>query len=182
MSNLENSEETVEALPLPAPNAPEPLSMGAVLRITTMRRLWYAQIVSVFGDFLALFAGITVMTFKLHATAQQVTGIQIAYLLPIALLGIVSGVFVDRWPVKITLVSSDFIRAALCLGLLAVHSVWGFYLVLAAISVVSSFFGPAQGVAVRSAVPLHGQASSQALMQQVMMGLRIVGPAIASFM
>ena len=50
---------TVEAIPVPAPNAPEPLSMGAVLRVVTMRRLWYAQIVSTFGDFLALFAVIT---------------------------------------------------------------------------------------------------------------------------
>ena len=61
-----------------------------------MRRLWYAQIVSVFGDFLALFAVISVLTFKLHATAQQVTGVQIAYMLPIAVLGILAGVFVDR--------------------------------------------------------------------------------------
>src|SRR3978361_526311 len=135
-----------EALPLPAPNAPEPMSMGAVLRLTTMRRLWYAQIVSACGAFLALFAVITVMTFKLHATAQQVTGIQIAYLLPIALLGIVSGVFVDRWPVKPTLVASDYIRAALCLLLITVHNVYGFYVVLAGISIFSSFFSPAQGI------------------------------------
>jgi DHA3 family macrolide efflux protein-like MFS transporter len=168
------------AIPAPPPSAPEPMSMGAVLKIPTMRRLWYAQIVSVFGDFLALFAVIIVMTFNLHATAQQVTGVQIAYMGPIALLGILSGVFVDRWPVKVTLVSSDFIRAALCFGLIAVHSVWGFYVVLAAISVVSSFFGPAQGVAVRSAVPLHGQGASQALMQQVMMGMRIVGGPLAA--
>src|ERR1700728_4184685 len=118
MSNSENSDEAVEALPLPAPNAPEPMSMGAVLRVVTLRRLWYAQIVSVFGDFLALYAVITVMTYTLRANAQQVTGIQIAYLLPIALLGIISGVFVDRWPVKITLVSSDYIRGALCLLLI----------------------------------------------------------------
>lgn len=159
---------------------PRQLTMGEVLRIPVMRRLWYAQIVSVFGDFLALFAVIIVMTFNLHATAQQITGVQIAYMAPIALLGILSGVFVDRWPVKITLVSSDFIRAALCLGLIAVHNVWGFYIVLAAISVVSSFFSPAQGVALRSAVPLHGQGASQALMQQVMMGMRIVGGPLAA--
>ena len=34
--------------------APTPLSMREVLRITTMRRLWYAQIVSNFGDFLEI--------------------------------------------------------------------------------------------------------------------------------
>ena len=170
---------TVEAIPVPAPNAPEPLSMGAVLRIVTMRRLWFAQIVSTFGDFLALFAVITYMTFRLHATPQQVTGIQIAYLLPIALISVISGVFVDRWPVKTTLVTSDFIRAGLCLFLLLVHTVYGFYAALAAISVVSSFFGPAQGVAIRSAVPLHGLRSANALMQQVMFILRIIGPSIA---
>ena len=172
---------TTEAVPVPAPTAPaEPLSMAAVLRVVTMRRLWYAQIVSVFGDFLALFAIITIMTFRLHATPQQVTGLNIAYLLPIALLGIVSGVFVDRWPVKITLVSSDFLRAALCLLLFFVHNIYGFYVVMALISVVSSFFGPAQGVAIRSAVPMHGLRSANALMQQVMFIMRIIGGPIAT--
>src|SRR5207253_2530673 len=48
--------------------------------------------------------------------------------------------------------------------------------------IVSSFFGPAQGVAIRSAVPLHGLRSANALMQQVMFGMRIIGPAVAAFM
>jgi hypothetical protein len=60
-----------------------------------------------------------------------------------------------------------------------VHSIAGFYLVLAAISVVSSFFSPAQGIALRSAVPFHGLRSANALMQQVMFIMRIVGGPIA---
>jgi len=171
--------ETPEGLPLPAPNAAEPLSMGAVLRIVPLRRLWYAQVVSVFGDFLALYAVMTIVTYKLHATPQQVTGIQIAYLAPIAILGTISGVFADRWPVKATLVSSDLTRSALCLLLLLVHSIAGFYIVLASISVVSSFFSPAQGIAIRSAVPFHGLRSANALMQQVMFIMRIIGGPIA---
>lgn len=158
------------------------MSMGAVLRIPTMRRLWYAALVSSFGDFLALFAVIGVLTFELHATAQQVTGVQISYMLPIAILSVLAGVFVDRWPLKLTLVVSDFTRAVLCLLLLLAHRTIGFYLVLAAISVVSSFFGPAQGVTLRSVVPMHGLRSANALMQQVMFGMRIIGPAIAAFM
>jgi DHA3 family macrolide efflux protein-like MFS transporter len=156
--------------------------MGDVLRISMMRRLWYAQVISVFGDFLALFAVINVLTFRLHATAQQVTGVQIAYMLPIAVLGILAGVFVDRWPLKPTMISSDAIRAALCLLLIFATQIWHYYAILAAISVISSFFGPAQGVAIRSAVPLHGLRSANALMQQVMFGMRIVGPAIAGLM
>ncbi len=162
--------------------APDPLSMGAVLRIPVMRRLWYAQIVSVFGDFLALFAVISVLTFKLAATPQQVTGIQIAYLLPIAILGILAGVFVDRWPTKPTMVASDSLRAGLVLLLLVSTRVWQFYAVLAAISVISSFFAPAQGVAVRSAVPMHGLRSANALMQQAMFGSRIIGPTLAALL
>jgi len=161
---------------------PEPMSMGEVLRIPTMRRLWYAALVSTFGDFLALFAVIGVLTFQLHATPQQVTGVQISYMLPIAVLGVLAGVFVDRWPLKLTLVSSDLLRAGLCLLLLLAHDTMSFYLVLAAISVVSSFFGPAQGVTLRTAVPLHGLRSANALMQQVMFGMRIVGPAIAALL
>ena len=168
--------------PVIDPELPQPMSMGAVLRISMMRRLWYAQIISVFGDFLALFAVIGVLTFKLHATPQQVTGVSIAYMLPIAVLGVIAGVFVDRWPLKPTMVSSDSLRAALVLLLLFAHQTWHFYAILAAISVVSSFFGPAQGVAIRSAVPLHGLRSANALMQQVMFGMRIIGPAIAAWL
>jgi MFS family permease len=184
MSTASSNPAPAESIPKPPidPEMPAPLSMGDVMRIPMMRRLWYAQTISVFGDFLALFAVISILTFKLHATAQQVTGVQIAYMLPIAILGILAGVFVDRWPLKPTMVSSDSIRAALCLLLLAATQIWHFYAILAAISVVSSFFGPAQGIAVRSAVPLHGLRSANALLQQVMFGMRIIGPAIAAFM
>jgi MFS transporter, DHA3 family, macrolide efflux protein len=184
MSTTSSNPAPAESIPKPSidPEMPAPLSMGEVMRIPMMRRLWYAQTISVFGDFLALFAVISILTFKLHATAQQVTGVQIAYMLPIAVLGILAGVFVDRWPLKPTMVASDSIRAALCLLLLLATQVWHYYAILAAISVVSSFFGPAQGIAVRSAVPLHGLRSANALLQQVMFGMRIIGPAIAAFM
>src|SRR3977135_1963990 len=114
-SAAQTSEENPQLLDAAAatPAPPEPRSMSAVLKISMLRRLWYAQIISVFGDFLALFAVIGVLTFKLHANAQQIPGIQIAYMLPIAVLGIMAGVFVDRWPLKPTMVSSDTLRAVL---------------------------------------------------------------------
>jgi MFS family permease len=184
MSTTSTNPAPAESIPKPPidPELPAPLSMGDVMRIPMMRRLWYAQTISVFGDFLALYAVIAILTFKLHDNAQQITGIQIAYMLPIAILGILAGVFVDRWPLKPTMVASDSIRAVLCLLLIFATKTWHFYIILASISVVSSFFAPAQGVAIRSAVPLHGLRSANALIQQVMFGMRIIGPAIAAFM
>src|SRR6478609_5764136 len=135
---------------------PAPMTFRDVLGVTVMRRVWYAQIVSLLGDFLAVFAVISVVTYRLHGTPSQVTNVQISYMLPLALLGPLSGVFVDRWPLKPTLVSSDLIRAGLVALLFFSSSLWHIYVILAALSCVSSFFGPAQSVTIRSHVPPDG--------------------------
>jgi MFS family permease len=158
---------------------PVPLSFGDVLQITVMRRVFYAQVVSLFGDFLALFAVIAVVSFRMHGTPAQLTGLQIAYMLPIVFVGPIAGVFVDRWPLKPTLISSDLIRAVLALLLIPATSLWQVYGVLAALSCVSAFFGPAQTVTIRSHVPVGGLMSANALMQIAFMGSRIVGPSVA---
>jgi MFS family permease len=162
-----------------AVDEPAALSFKEVLAIPVMRRLWYGQLISTFGDFLALFAVINFFTYELRFPADKMTTLQIAYLLPIAVLGVLAGVFVDRWPLKPTMIVSDVSRACLCLLLLAAKTPMQFYAIFAVLSVFSSFFGPAQGVAIRSAVPLHGLRSANALMQQVMFGMRIIGPGIA---
>lgn len=169
---------TVTATAAPA-SPPAPLSFRDVLRIEVMRRVWFAQVISLFGDFLALFAVIAVVTFRMHGTAAQVTGLQIAYMLPIVFVGPIAGVFVDRWPLKPTLVSSDLIRAVLALLLIPSTSVWQVYLVLGALSCVSAFFGPAQQVTIRAHVPVQGLMAANALMQIAFMGSRIIGPAAA---
>ena len=158
---------------------PSPLTFREVLRIDVIRRIWYAQLVSLFGDFLALFAVIAVVSFRMHGTPAQVTGIQIAYMLPLVFVGPVAGVFVDRWPLKPTLIASDLIRAVLALLLVASTEVWQVYVVLGALSCVSAFFGPAQTVTIRNHVPVHGLVASNALMQFAFMGSRIVGPVTA---
>src|SRR6185503_2074870 len=158
---------------------PVPMTFREVLGLTVMRRVWFAQVISLVGDFLAVFAVISVVTYRMHGTPAQVTGVQIAYMLPLALLGPLSGVFVDRWPLKRTLVASDLIRAALVLLLFVATSMWQIYLVLCALSCVSSFFGPAQSVTIRSHVPPHGLISANSLMQMAMLGTRVIGPASA---
>ena len=155
------------------------MTLREVLELTVMRRVFYAQVVSLLGDFLAIFAVISVVTYRMHGTPAQVTGVQFAYMLPLAVLGPLSGVFVDRWPLKPTLVLSDLIRGALVLLLLVSTSIWQIYVILALLSCVSSFFGPAQSVTIRSYVPPHGLISANSLMQMAMLGARIVGPAAA---
>jgi DHA3 family macrolide efflux protein-like MFS transporter len=163
-----------------APPVAEPLSFKEVLKIAGLRRLWFGQLVSIFGDFLALFAVIGVVSFQLHGTPEQVTGISIAYLIPIAFFGPLAGVFVDRWNVKATMIASDVIRGSLAVLLVFTHNIWGIYAIFFAISMVSAFFAPAQSVTVRTIVPREGLMSANALMMQAMQITRILSPSAAA--
>jgi len=159
----------------PAP----PLSFRDVLRLRPVRRLWIAQLVSVFGDFLAIFAIIAVVTFDLHGTATQVGMVLVAFMAPFAVVSPIAGVFVDRWNLKHTLVASDIIRGILCIGLIFIHNIYAIYAILFTMSVVSSFFIPAQSVAVRTLVPMAGLMAVNGLMSQAQQGSQIVAPSVA---
>jgi MFS family permease len=141
--------------------------------------LWLAQFVSIFGDFLALFGVISLITFRWHGTAVQVTLVSIAYMLPLAIISPVAGVFVDHWNVKRLMIASDLIRAALIVLLVFVHDVpqiCGIFIVL---STVSSFFMPAQSVTVRTIVPPEGLLAANAMMAQALYIVRLLSPALA---
>jgi len=158
------------------------LSFGEVLRLRPVRQLWIAQIVSIFGDFLALFAVLSDVSFRLHATAAQVTLISVAFLIPFALLGPIAGVFVDRLDARLTMISSDLIRAALIIGLVFASGLKEIYAILFALSVVSTFFVPAQTIMIRAVTPTEGLLAANALMQQAFQVVRIISPAIAGAM
>ncbi len=106
----------------------------------------------------------------------------ISYMLPMAFVSPPAGVFVDRWPVKPTMVSSDLIRAALILILLRSTSLWAIYGVLMALSAVSSFFVPAQTIGIRSVVPPEGLMSANALNMQFMQVTQILTPGVAALL
>src|SRR6185369_3447590 len=160
-------------------NQPPPLNFRQVLQLKPVRRLWLAQVVSVFGDFLAIFAVLSYVSFKLHASAAQVTGISVSFMIPFALIGPIAGVFVDRWNVKRTMIASDLIRSMLALALVFAATLGEIYAILFLLSVVSTFFVPAQSVTLRTIVPKEGLLAANALVQQAFQVMRIISPALA---
>ena len=165
-----------------ATNLPAPLSMREVFGLSGFKRLWLAQIVSILGDFLAIFGVINLITFKWHGTPLQVTNVLIAYSIPLAIVGPLAGVFIDRWNVKRTMIASDLIRAVLILGLVFVTRLEHIYVVFFLVSTVSSFFGPAQSVTLRTLVPMNGLMAANALMSQAFYTMRIIAPAAAGLL
>ena len=151
----------------------------AILRDRPFRTLWLAQFVSIFGDFLALFGVISLITFRMHGTAVQVTAVTIAYILPLAVISPVAGVFVDHWNVKRLMIASDLIRAALIVLLVFVRDVTQICVIFAALSVVSSFFAPAQSVTVRTIVPQQRLLAANAMLSQAFYVVRLASPFAA---
>ena len=137
---------------------------------------------SILGDFLAVFGVITLITFKWHGTPLQVTDVMIAFIIPMALVGPLAGVFVDRWNVKRTMIASDLIRAVLILGLVFVTRLEQIYVIFFAVATVSSFFAPSQSVTLRTLVPMNGLMSANALMSQAFYTMRIIAPAMAGLL
>ncbi len=160
------------------PAAPT-LGFADVLKVPGLARLWAAQIVSIFGDFLAIFAVFSLVAFRLHGSPTQVSFILVAYLLPLAFIGPVAGALVDRWNIKTTMIASDLIRAALATLLIFARDLNQLYAIFFALSAVSSFFLPAQSIAIRTIVPKTGLMSANALMAQAVQVTQIVSPAIA---
>lgn len=159
--------------------AAQQLSLKEVLKLQPVRRLWAAQVVSIFGDFLAMFAVFSVVSFRMHGTATQIGLILVSFLLPLAIVGPVAGVFVDRWNVKRTMIASDLIRMVLAALLVFTTDVRQIYAILFALSSVSSFFIPAQSVTLRTIVPAAGLMSANALMQQAIQLMQIISPAVS---
>lgn len=155
------------------------LSMRAALAIPSFRKLWLATIVSLFGDFLALYAIFSEMTFRMHASARAITLVTVFFLLPLAFVGPVAGVFVDRWHPRRTMVVSDLARAVLAIGLVFARAPWHIYVVFLALSTFSSFFTPARSVALPQIVPREGLMSANALIQQTVQILQMASPVIA---
>ncbi len=158
------------------------MTFREVFKIAALRRLWAAQVVSVAGDFLAIYAILSVVSYRMRGSATDVTLVLVFYLLPLAVVSPIAGVFVDSWSVKKTLITSDLIRAVVFLLLVFTHALWQMYAILLIASTVSSFFMPAQSITIRTLVPMHGLMSANALLQQAFFVMQIVSPAIAGLL
>ena len=157
----------------------QPAPQGSIFALREFRTIWFGQFVSIFGDFVALFAIISLITFRWHGNPVQVTAITIAYVLPLAIIGPPAGVLVDHWNVKRVMIASDLTRAVLALLLIFVANVREIGMVLFAISVMSSAFVPAQSISVRTLIPRDRLLQANAMLSQAFYLIRIASPVVA---
>ena len=140
------SEAIVESAP-DGPDAetvlPRP-SPFSVFRKRDFRLLWSAQLVSTIGTALTdLAAGILV--FRLTGSALSVGLMFMATSIPTLFIGLIAGVFVDRYDRRKIMVIADLLRAAIVFSIpfLIQLNILFLYLAVAAVSSISQFFNPA---------------------------------------
>ena len=156
-----------------------PVSFRQVIKNRQFRALWLAQLVSNFGDWLALLALFSFIAFHLHGTPSQIGWMLISFTLPVAVLGPIAGVFVDRWNLKRTMIASDLIRAILAALLAISTELYQIYLLVFALSCVSCFFLPAQTVAIPLLVRKEELLVANSINAQTVQLIRVISPAIA---
>lgn len=129
------------------------------------RLLWFGQIVSQLGDWFNVVA-LYALLFELTGSATAVAGMMVMQLLPVALVGPVSGVIVDRFDRRKIMIAADLVRGTAVLGLLLVRSpdmVWLAYVVTGVMVSCSGFFEPARSATVPAIVPREQLVAANAI-------------------
>lgn len=120
--------------------------MSGLLRLRDFRLLWLGLGTSAFGDALTSLALLLVVQ-RLTGSVTAVAVTAVAIALPQVLIGLVAGVYVDRWNRKSVMVVCDLVRGVLVLGFVFVGSadrLWLLYLLAFLQAAVGTFFTPAR--------------------------------------
>jgi MFS family permease len=109
---------------------------------------------------MALFSTVA---FGHRGTPAPVGGILLAFVVPVALIGPLAGVFVGRSDLKRTMIASDLVAAALSAALVLASTPPQVYALVFALSPVSCFFSPDSGLPVAGAGLLRSHAQPRDL-------------------
>lgn len=159
----------------------QPMGVRDVLRIPSYRNLFAGQAISDIGD------GITILLLLL--VIMELTGsmtalalMAIAEAVPHFTVGLVAGVYVDRWNRRTVMLAADLLRAGIVLSFAFVAAagiVPLLYLLAFAQSSVSTFFRPARGALLPHIVPAEGLPAANSLAQASQVIGSVIGAGFA---
>jgi MFS family permease len=164
-------------------STPTPASMGVrdVLRIPSYRNLFAGQAISDIGDGITLLLLLLVIN-ELTGSTAALALMAIAEAVPHFTVGLVAGVYVDRWNRRSVMLAADLLRAGIVL-LFAFAAIAGIvpllYVLAFAQSSVSTFFRPARGALLPRIVPAAGLPAANSLAQASQVIGSVIGAGIA---
>ena len=155
----------------------------AVFRKRDFALLWIAQFVSTMGTGLTAIAA-SILVYRVTGSALSVGLMLMATALPGLLVGLIAGVFVDRYDRKRIMVAAELVRAALIvlIPLLLPFGVAWLYAIVLLSSAVGQFFAPAQASVLPEVASDEELAAANSLMTISNVGALTVGYAAAGLL
>jgi MFS family permease len=153
-----------------------PLSPFAVFRNRSFALLWSAEFVSSMGSALTSLAA-SILVFRLTGSALSVGLMLMATAAPSVFIGLLAGVFVDRYDRKRIMISADLIRAVLVtlIPVLVPFNIAWLYIIVALSSAVGQFFNPAHESVLPDVASEKELASANSLMAISAFGSTAIG-------
>lgn len=168
---LQETSSLVE-LPTPIPGAVdaapvEKWTTGQLLRNRNFLLLWLGQVISAFGDAVTNLTLLILVNTLTGSTAAIATLIMLIAI-PQVTIGLLGGVFADRWERKRIILASDLVRGVLVLGFLAVDAaqrLWLLYALAFVQAAVGTLDNPARSAILSQVVPKPGLMAANSLAQ-----------------
>ena len=111
-----------------------------VLSNRSFRLLWLAQIISQTAQNAILYA-LIIIVLDLTESTTNASGVILAFVIPIALFGVFSGVLVDRWDKRRLLILTNIGRALMAVAFFfAREHVWALYSITVVFASFSQLF------------------------------------------
>jgi MFS family permease len=160
-----------------------PVRVGyrAVLSNKSFLALWIGQVFSQLADRIIFVVFIILVVQHFGARGEYKSFLYVAFTIPAILLTAIAGVFVDRWPRRMVLITTNLLRAVLvALIPWASHASdgWAIYLVAFLISAVTQFFVPAEAATIPMVVDKASLLMANSIFTTTMMASVIFGFAL----
>ena len=149
-------------------------------------RLWWAQLISQFGDRLNQMALIGLMAERAHGSAYSLAKLLSFTIIPVFIVGPIAGVYVDRWDKRKTLFVCDLVRGILVLAIPLLFfykkSIIEIYILVFLIFCFSRFYVPAKMSIVPELVPSENILMANSLLTTTGMLAFVMGCALGGFL
>src|SRR5919202_197162 len=138
----------------------------SVCRKRSFALLWTAQLISTAGSALTSVAA-SILVYRLTGSALSVGLMLMATSVPSLVVGLIAGVFVDRWDRRRVMITADMIRGVLVflIPFLIASNVTWLYVIVMLSSAVGQFFDPAHASLLPEVASDEELAAANALMQ-----------------
>ena len=162
-----------------------PLGVRDILRIRDYRHLFGGQVVSDIGDGITLLLVLLVINDLTGGSTIAIALMAIAEAVPAFTVGLVAGVYVDRWNRRSIMLASDLLRAAIVLtfGLVSSPELLPLLFLLGFVQAsIGTFFRPARGAMLPHIIPEAGLPAANGLAQASQVIGGVIGAGIAGLL